>query len=162
MPMSRNEPDLLWLADAPVFIDGQQIGAFYDAIVGREFKAVQLKLSAAQTEQLERSAGGSVKAGLSPLFPWLKIDAGVQAGKTRSRGRQAGQTMPTTSTKSPAGRSGGTAGSATPTRRRHRLRDRLVTVRDRWWAVSDRARAGTCGGQRERGGLAAPAPRPPR
>jgi hypothetical protein len=93
MPVNGNEPELSWQADAPVFIDGQQIGAFYDAIVGREFKAVQLQLSAGQTEQLERSAVGSVNAGLSPLFPWLKIDAGVQAGKTRSRGRQAGQSI---------------------------------------------------------------------
>jgi hypothetical protein len=34
MPVSGSEPDLSWLADAPVFIDGQQIGAFYDAVVG--------------------------------------------------------------------------------------------------------------------------------
>jgi hypothetical protein len=93
MSVNGSEPDLSWLADAPVFIDGQQIGAFYDAVVGREFRAVQLQLSAGQTEQLERSAGSSVNAGLSPLFPWLKIDAGAQAGRTKSRGRQAGQTM---------------------------------------------------------------------
>ena len=93
MPVNGSEPELSWLADAPVFIDGQQIGAFYDAVVGRAFSAVQLQLSAGQTEQLERSAGGSVSAGSSPLFPWLKIDAGVQAGRTRSRGRQAGQSV---------------------------------------------------------------------
>jgi hypothetical protein len=93
MSVNGSEPDLSWLADAPVFIDGQQIGAFYDAVVGREFRAVQLQLSAGQTEQLERSAGSSVNAGLSPLFPWLKIDAGAQAGRTKSRGRQAGQTI---------------------------------------------------------------------
>jgi hypothetical protein len=93
MPENGSEPDLSWLADAPVFIDGQQIGAFYDAVVGREFRAVQLQLSAGQNEQLERSAGGSVNAGSSPLFPWLKIDAAAQAGRTRSRGRQAGQSI---------------------------------------------------------------------
>jgi len=93
MSVNGREPDLSWLADAPVFIDGQQIGAFYDAVVGREFRAVQLQLSADQSEQLERSAGGSVNAGLSPLFPWLKVDAGTQAGKTKSRGRQAGQSI---------------------------------------------------------------------
>lgn len=93
MPVNNSEPDLSWMADAPVFIHGRQIGAFYDAVVGREFKAVQLQLSASQTEQLERSAGGSVNAGLSPLFPWLKIEAGAQASRTRSRGRQAGQSI---------------------------------------------------------------------
>jgi hypothetical protein len=93
MPVNNSEPDLSWMADAPVFIDGRQIGAFYDAVVGREFRAVQLQLSASQTEQLERSAGGSVNAALSPLFPWLKINAGAQAGRTRSRGRQAGHSI---------------------------------------------------------------------
>jgi hypothetical protein len=93
MPVNRVEPDLSWMADAPVFIDGQTIGAFYDAVVGREFGAVQLQLSASQAEQLERSAGGSVNAGLSPVFPWLKIGAGAQAGRTRSSGRQAGQSI---------------------------------------------------------------------
>jgi hypothetical protein len=93
MPVNGSEPDLSWLADAPVFIDGQQIGAFYDAVVGREFKAVQLQLSADQTEQLERSAGGSVNAGSSPLFAWLKIDAGAEARRTKSRSRQAGQNI---------------------------------------------------------------------
>jgi hypothetical protein len=93
MPVSGREPDLSWLADAPVFIDGQQIGAFYDAVVGRGFRAVQLQLSAGQTEQLERSAGGSVAAGSSALFSWLKFDAGAEAHKTKSRGRQEGQSV---------------------------------------------------------------------
>jgi hypothetical protein len=68
MPVSGRQPDLPWLADAPLFIDGQQIGAFYDAVVGRGFRAVQLQLSAGQAEQLERSAGGRVNAGSSALF----------------------------------------------------------------------------------------------
>jgi len=46
MPVNNSEPDVSWMADAPVFIDGQQIGAFYDAVVGREFRTVQLQLSA--------------------------------------------------------------------------------------------------------------------
>jgi hypothetical protein len=95
MPVSGHEPDLSWLADAPVFIDGQQLGAFYDAVVGHDFKAVQLQLSADQTEQLERSAGGSinVNAGSSPLFGWLKIGAGAQTRRTESRSRQTGQSV---------------------------------------------------------------------
>jgi hypothetical protein len=93
MPVNGSEADLSWLADAPVFIDGQQIGAFYDAVVGREFKAVQLQLSADQAEQLERSAGGSVNAGSSPLFAWLKIGTEAEARRTKSRSRQAGQSI---------------------------------------------------------------------
>jgi hypothetical protein len=93
MPVNGSEPDLSWLADAPVFIDGRQIGAFYDAVVGRKFKPVQLQLSADQTEQLERSAGGSVNAGSSALFGWLKIGAAVETRRTRSRSRQASQSI---------------------------------------------------------------------
>lgn len=93
MPVNGNEPDLSWLADAPVFIDGRQIGAFYDAVVGRKFKPVQLQLSAGQAGQLERSAGGSVNAGSSALFGWLKIGAGAETRRTRSRSRQASQSI---------------------------------------------------------------------
>src|SRR5262245_4706162 len=93
MAISSNGPDLSWLADAPVFIDSQQIGAFYHAVVGPAFRAVQLQVSAGQSEQLERSAGGSLNAGLSTLFPWLKIDASAEAQATRSRGRQESQNI---------------------------------------------------------------------
>lgn len=93
MSVSSSEPDLSWLADAPVFIDGYQIGAFYDAVVGRGFRAVQLRLSAGQTEQLERSAGGSMNAGSSALFSWLKFDVGANVGRTRSRIRREGQSV---------------------------------------------------------------------
>jgi WD40 repeat protein len=40
--------DLSWLADAPVFIDSRQIGAFYDAVVGPAFRTVQLQVIASQ------------------------------------------------------------------------------------------------------------------
>lgn len=49
MPVNRSESDLPWMADAPVFIDGRTIGVLYDAVVRREFGAVQLQLSASQT-----------------------------------------------------------------------------------------------------------------
>jgi hypothetical protein len=62
-------PDLSWLADAPVFIDSLQVGAFYDAVLGPAFRAVELQVSAGQNEQLERSAGGCVSAGFPLCFP---------------------------------------------------------------------------------------------
>lgn len=93
MPVSDSVPDLSWLADAPVFIDSEQIGAFYDAVVGPAFRTVQLQISAGQAEQLERSAGGSLNASLSALFPWLKIGADVDARRTRSRSWQEGQNI---------------------------------------------------------------------
>jgi hypothetical protein len=62
-------PDLSWLADSPVFIDSQQVGAFYDAVVGPAFRTVELQVSASHTEQLEKSAAGRLNAGLPALFP---------------------------------------------------------------------------------------------
>lgn len=93
MQVSGSLPDLSWLADAPVFIDSQQIGAFYDAVVGPAFRTVQLQISADQNEQLEKSASGRVSIGLSALFPWLKAGADTEAQRTRSTGRQDGQNV---------------------------------------------------------------------
>lgn len=93
MSVSGSEPDLSWLADAPVFIDGQQIGAFYGAVVGRGFRAVQIQLSAGQSEQLERFAAGSANVGSSALFSWLKFGVSAEVRRTRSRDRQKGQTV---------------------------------------------------------------------
>lgn len=79
-------PDLSWLADSPVFIDGQQGGAFYDAVVGPAFRAVELQVTASWAEQVEESTAGHLNAGLSALFPWLRVDAGVEAPEGRNTG----------------------------------------------------------------------------
>ncbi len=102
MPASDNVPDLSWLADAPAFIDGLQVDAFYEAVVGPAFRTVELQLSAIQTGQLEKSTGGRLNAGLSALFPWLKIDADVEARKVTTRGLQDGQSITLRPVDSPA------------------------------------------------------------
>jgi hypothetical protein len=84
---------LSWLADAPVFIDGQQIGAFYDAVVGPAFRLVQAQVSRGETENRERSLGGRVGGSLTALFPWLKIDSQVDATRTAASGVQAGGSL---------------------------------------------------------------------
>jgi len=86
-------PDLSWLADSPIFIDGEQISAFYDAVVGPAFRTVELQISAGQTRQLEKSAGLRLRAGLPALFPWLKLDADVDAGRVATSGRQEGSNV---------------------------------------------------------------------
>lgn len=53
MPDFPSEPDLSWLADSPMFIDREQIGAFYDAVVGPAFRTVELQISAERTSQVE-------------------------------------------------------------------------------------------------------------
>jgi hypothetical protein len=75
MSASISPPDLPWLADSPMFIDGQQIGAFYDAVVGPAFRTVELQITAGRTEQAQKTVVGSATAGLSSLFPWLKAEA---------------------------------------------------------------------------------------
>jgi hypothetical protein len=86
-------PDLSWLADSPMFIDGQQIGAFYDAVVGPAFRTVELQISADQTQQAEKTASGSATASLPALFPWLKAGAEVEASRTTVREQQEGQSI---------------------------------------------------------------------
>jgi len=93
VPVTDSAPDLSWLADSPLFIDSRQVGAFYDAVVGPAFRTVELQVSAGQTQQLEKSAAGRVNAGLSSLFPWLKIGADVETGRAATRGSQDGQSI---------------------------------------------------------------------
>jgi hypothetical protein len=50
VPVTDSRPDLSWLADSPVFIDSQQVGAFYDAVVGPAFRAVELQVTASWAE----------------------------------------------------------------------------------------------------------------
>lgn len=93
VPTSDSVPDLSWLADSPVFIDSQQINAFYDAVVGPAFRTVEVQISAGQTGQLEKSAGVRLGAGLPALFPWLKLNADVDAGRVTRSGRQEGSNI---------------------------------------------------------------------
>lgn len=44
-------------------------------------------------QQLEKSSGGSLGAGLPALFPWLKGEARVTVQRTRSRVRQEGRAL---------------------------------------------------------------------
>ena len=93
MSASTSAPDLSWLADSPMFIDGQQIGAFYDAVVGPAFRTVELQITAGRTEQAQKTGSGSATAGLTSLFPWLKAEAQVQASRTAIREQQDGHSI---------------------------------------------------------------------
>ena len=106
MPVSDSVPDLSWLADAPIFIDSKQIGVFYDAVVGPAFRTVELQVTATQTQQLEKSGAGRLGSGLSALFPWLKIDAGLEARRTatKSRARRPGHHLAADRQRCPAAR----------------------------------------------------------
>jgi hypothetical protein len=93
MSASTSAPDLSWLADSPMFIDSQQIGAFYDAVVGPAFRTVELQITASRTEQAQKTGGGSAIAGLSSLFPWLKAEAQIEGSRTAMHEQQDGQSI---------------------------------------------------------------------
>ena len=93
MPDPSNEPDLSWLANSPMFIDSQQIGAFYDAVVGPAFRTVELQISAERTGQLETSVTVRLGAKLTALFPWLRVDADAEGRRTTTKGRQEGENV---------------------------------------------------------------------
>lgn len=93
MPDPSNEPDLSWLADSPMFIDSQQIGAFYDAVVGPAFRTVELQISAERTGQVETSVTARLGAKLTALFPWLRVDADAESRRTTTKGRQEGENI---------------------------------------------------------------------
>lgn len=76
---------LAWLADAPLFIDGEQVGAFYDAVVRPEGRRGKTVISLERYEGQKTSIGGSVGAEISvsklirTLLPFLDIKLTGQA-----------------------------------------------------------------------------------
>ncbi|MBX9624193.1 MAG: hypothetical protein K2X82_10325 [Gemmataceae bacterium] len=88
----ENLPDsLLWLADAPMFIDADQIGRFYDSVVRPANEEGTTTYSASEEELRELSTrfGTGVKVGLGGLFSFLGIgeaNAKAEAGVQRRRG----------------------------------------------------------------------------
>jgi hypothetical protein len=85
---SPSSPLLAWLADSPMFIDRDQVGAFYDAVVRPAFRPVQLQISKSRSEQLEKSFGARLGATLPVWFPWLKLDTGIEVGRDTVTGEQ--------------------------------------------------------------------------
>jgi hypothetical protein len=70
-PIPPLPQELLWLLDAPMFIDEQQVEAFYDAVLRPDYEGTSLTLSDALTE-------GKAKVGelaIGSAIPWLKAEA---------------------------------------------------------------------------------------
>ena len=76
-----------------MLIDSQQIGAFYDAVVGPAFRTVELQISAERTGQVETSITARLGAKLTALFPWLRVDADTEGRRTTTKGRQEGENI---------------------------------------------------------------------
>lgn len=80
--------ELLWLADAPMFIDEKQVEAFYDAVLRPDYEGESLTLSDQVTTGTKLGANATVGVAI----PWLaKSEGGLSGERTRSRaaGEQA-------------------------------------------------------------------------
>lgn len=77
---------LAWLADAPLFIDKQLVGAFYDAVVKPEYEEGTISLSTETMKSLKASIEAEAKIEVKPwewikmLLPFLDAKAEVKAG----------------------------------------------------------------------------------
>lgn len=112
--------NLLWLADAPLFIDNDQVERFYDAVVRPEAKSGQVTLQITEEKASrisakvagEASGKASAKGKLSPgmlldflsnAFPFVKAEvelgaelqakAGGEGGYERNKRRVEGETL---------------------------------------------------------------------
>ena len=70
---------LLWLGDAPMFLDASQVASFYDAVIRPEYREGAVELSDSFTQGTEFAGGLEVGAA----FPWIK--AQMNASGKRSR-----------------------------------------------------------------------------
>lgn len=77
--------ELLWLLDAPLFIDELQVNAFYDAILKPDFEGASITLSNSITNQT--TIGGSATVGAN--MPWLKAE-GTVTGQ-HAQGKDSGR-----------------------------------------------------------------------
>ncbi|WP_316191871.1 MULTISPECIES: hypothetical protein [unclassified Bradyrhizobium] len=94
---------LMWVKDAPLFIDSKNLGEFYDAVVRppyEEDSAVTFKVSESQKKELEKKFGG--KAGLHvPSWLSLIFSGGVDVSGEVKSGNSAGTGSETTFTLKP-------------------------------------------------------------
>jgi hypothetical protein len=92
---------LAWLADAPLFIDTEQVAAFYDAVVRPEAEQKKITLSLKDLESEKTTAGGEVKANISidkwltTVFPFLEasVEGKVQQSRESQKSREESRTI---------------------------------------------------------------------
>jgi hypothetical protein len=82
--------NLGWLADSPLFIDGDRIDSFYNAVVNPTYQQeeVELRLTQNASDRIKTNFGVSGElslGGLGELFAGLLPTAKVQADAKRER-----------------------------------------------------------------------------
>ncbi len=76
--------ELLWLLDAPLFIDEPQVEALYDAVLRPDYEETTATLSTSISNETTLGASTTVGAAL----PWFaKAEAELEAKRTHSAGR---------------------------------------------------------------------------
>jgi len=86
--------NLAWLADAPMFIDSDQVTALYNAVVKPEYQTDKVSLRLKDSDKFKLGAGLSAGAELGladwlrTIFPFLGAKANVKAEGTASGERQ--------------------------------------------------------------------------
>lgn len=91
IPAAKTGMSLAWLADAPMFIDREQVGAFYDAVVRPEGRRGKVTLSLSRYEGQKTSVEGSAEGEISlsklitTLLPFLDVKVTAKAGVAHER-----------------------------------------------------------------------------
>ncbi|MFI1192496.1 hypothetical protein ACH4T9_04355 [Micromonospora sp. NPDC020750] len=89
------EVPLSWLADAPLFIDGEQVSAFYDAVVMPENEAGKISISTKDIRLSRTSTNGKLGARigtrelLAAIFPFLDAQISLEGSRGREKSKQA-------------------------------------------------------------------------
>ncbi|MFC8615577.1 hypothetical protein ACFT9M_04035 [Micromonospora purpureochromogenes] len=80
------EIPLAWLADAPLFIDAEQVSAFYDAVVMPEHDTDKIAISTKNVRLTKTNVTGkagarvSTSAVLATIFPFIDAQANLEVG----------------------------------------------------------------------------------
>src|SRR5262249_8679924 len=82
--------ELLWLLDAPLFIDAKQVDAFYDAVLRPDYEGTSLTLSNSISTETSFEGGATVGVAL----PWFgKAELNADASRSRSRDQGSETTL---------------------------------------------------------------------
>ena len=79
--------ELMWIADAPLFIDEQRVDAFYDAVFRPDYGEINLTLQ----KKVHRNTSLGGQGTLSSVFPGLFAKASGSLSAEHSRSRDDGQ-----------------------------------------------------------------------
>jgi hypothetical protein len=95
---TSNLRPLAWLADAPLFLDTEQVTAFYDATIKPEFDTGVITISQAKLKGSKTSAEGgvsgeiSIAAWLKTIFPFLDAKASINGKVARETSKSEEET----------------------------------------------------------------------